>query len=158
MAVGTIPLLLFTTVRADIEGPVQISDKENVEQPIMVVIHEGGACGPASARGPRGARNVFERSITLVAVENVLRIAGHIKILIAVVVIIGYGHAHSVPASLETCLAGYVLKTTPLRLSIKTVVELSAGLLRDKAFGGGRRDGCTVNQIDVEHAVAISVE
>src|ERR1700674_1112755 len=104
--------------------PVHIAGDEQVELSIVVVIEEARGDGPASARHAGFGGYIRKRSISVVVIQNVFAVAGHIQIRIPIVVVVADRHSHPVipiPRAGQSRRLGYVQKAPVAVLAIQAV-------------------------------------
>src|SRR6266705_5087568 len=77
MAIFSITLLVLTAPDV-VEVPLQVSKNDQIQPAVIVQVHPGCAGGPAVSSDPGVLRHVRECAITIVVVELVASVGGHI--------------------------------------------------------------------------------
>src|SRR2546430_1304395 len=92
--------------------------------PVVVIVEEPRGDGPSAGRNAGLFGDVGERAVTVVVIQRVVAVAGHIQVGEAVVVIVGCRDAHSViviAGVLKAGLGGNVSKTAVAILLVEAV-------------------------------------
>ena len=98
-------------------GNIRCVDKivhnEQIEVSVPIIVQKAGAATPRWITDTRVSRDICKSAITVVTVENIDPKIGHVKIYIAIVVIIGASRALSVVAAIShTCSRCNVSKSS----------------------------------------------
>ena len=125
-----------------------------IQEPVAIVVPEGGAGGPAAPRDSRFPRDLHEGPIPLVSEEEVSGVAGDEQIPVSVVVDVG-GHGPHGPqvAAVDTGPAGHILEGPVATVPIE---RASGGRLRVPSPDLVQRG--TVGQVQIHPAVSVVVE
>src|SRR5260221_257785 len=102
-----------------------------------------------------------ERPVSVVVVERVAAVAGHVNILEAVIVIIAYGYAHCVVVlrhSGESGLFRHIRECAVGVLVIEPVPEPAIRLIRQFAIRHGIVDLRAVREEDIEPSIVVIVQ
>lgn len=92
---------LFAFAAPQIEKiPLHVSEHDQVQQAVIVQINPGGARRPPAASHSRLCGNVGECAVTVVVVQFVASIAGHVQVFIAIIVVIANGDPKSIADTL----------------------------------------------------------
>src|SRR5437667_1879957 len=121
-----------------------------VQSPVAVKISEGAACAKPSATAAGASRDVRERAIAVVAVERVAAVVRHVKIVVAVVVVVSARHSHSPAAVLEA--------RTRRNVSKRPVSVVAKEPGRRAAPSAPLLPCCAVNQEQIREAVVIEIQ
>jgi len=139
---------------------VNVTRDKKIDAAVAVVIGPGGA-GAESAGAYSGLFGyVFKLAVAQVVIERVAAVAGDVNILQAVVVVIGYGHAHAPAFVSQSRGAGdvgevdfVILKISILRVAILMIERDHQIAARAIALHCG-----TVDRDDVELAVVVAID
>src|SRR5258708_4527464 len=127
----------------------------------MVVIEKAGAGAPSAGSNSGLLRYIGEGSVSVVVVEGVAAVAGHVNILEAVIVIIAYGYAHCVVVlrhSGESGLFRHIRECAVGVLVIEPVPEPAIRLIRQFAIRHGIVDLRAVREEDIEPSVVVIIK
>src|SRR5262249_46816041 len=90
MTVGAVARAVFAAPQIVAGRPVDVVQYDQIEIAVVVVVKPGRAGRPAAFVADSGlCRHVGEGSVAVVVIENRALVAGHIKIGITVVVVVG---------------------------------------------------------------------
>ena len=137
--------------------PVQVAGHEQVEVRIVVVVQPGRPHRPqflGAGSDPRDTgplRDVGERSVALVAIEDVPVHTGHVEVGRAIVVEVSGHGPHRVALAPDPRCLGHVAERPPAFVAIEPVPEAWVVLHEP-------RDSRAVREEDIEPAVVIEVE
>ena len=142
--------LALAELRQGVELHIGVVGNEQVEPPVAVVVGERRAGGPSRIPDSRLRGHIGECAVTVVVIQPVRTVAGHVEIVPAVVVEVGGNGPHAPAWVAHTCLVRRVLE----RAVAPVTPQLAAG-----ASGiAGCRDRRRVDEIHVEPAVLVEVE
>ena len=102
---------------------LKIIGNEEVQIAVAVVIQKGASRTPAHFRTSQSSflRDVFESTVSLVAVEAVLAIVGAENIFVSVVVVVADAHSIGPADSFKSRLFGYVGKGSISIVFVKSI-------------------------------------
>ena len=161
MTVGTVAGLLLPAVAVGLETPIQVARNEDVELAVVVVIEEPGTRAPAAGCNTGCLGDIGKRAVSVVMVERVAAVSGHVDIFKAIVVVITDSHTHRVVVLLgsrQTCLLRHIGKGAIRILVIETVPELAVGLVRHFAAWHRVVNLGAVGEENVQAAIVVVVQ
>src|ERR1700674_4644680 len=115
MAIGAVAFFVLAAPDV-VEVPLDIAKDNGVEEAIVIKVPPGGPGGPTAARDPSLIGHVGKGAVTIVVIELIAAVSGHIQILEAIVVIIARGDSHTIARALETGPLGDIFKRAVLFL------------------------------------------
>src|SRR5882762_3417993 len=161
MTIGAVTRSALAAVAVGAKSPIDVTGHEQVELAVIVVVEESGARAPPAGGDSGRFRDVGERAISVVVVQRVAAVVGHVDIFEAVVVIVAHGDAHSVVVlrhSGEARLFRDVGKRAVGVLVIEPVRELPVGLVGELAVRHGIVDLCAIDKEDVEPSIVVVIQ
>src|SRR6266498_792517 len=124
-------------------------DKE-IELAVVVIVEPNGAGGPAW-RGHTGLlAHIRKRPISTVMIEDVSSVAGNVKILPAVAIVITRGHAHTEASPCHAGFLGDVGECSIVIIMIKRVLER---FCRSKKIGRS-----AIDEVDIHPTIVVIIE
>ena len=157
MAIGSIALAAFAAPDI-VEVPLEISQHDQVEEAVVIEIYPCRGGGPATACCAGLLADIGKRTVAVVMVEPVSAIGGHVEVLEAVVVVIANRDPHAIACALQAGLDSNVFERAVLLLVVKAIPIFLASLLGNSAFRGWIRQGCAIDEKDVEKPVVVIVQ
>src|SRR5215469_4491952 len=157
-AVGVeFPPAIFAALRV----PVHVSRDKQIKIAVVVVIEKTSRNRPFATSNSSLGGDVTKGSIAIVVVEDVLAIAGHEKVRIAIVVVVAYSNTHAVVAVACRRQAGLLGPVSEAAIPILAIQPVPvAGIAAMKVFrhSHGVGDAAAVHQEDVQQSVVVVVE
>ena len=95
---------------------------EQVQLAIIVVVQKCCAGAPFTVNHTRLVGNIGEGPITVVVIQNVAPIGGHVQILIAVAVVVPCSNPFAVSFASHSCFCRHVCKRAIPVIAVKPIV------------------------------------
>ena len=156
MAIGA-QLGIRAAERVLIHFPFAIVGDEQVQKPIVVVVHPGSRDGPHllaiknTAAHTRFVGDVGEGAIVVVVEQLVLTCVNHVDIGPPIVIVIPDSHAHAIAFAGHTCFFSHIGEGAIVVVVVQPIPVFGALFLE-------RRDGGSVYHIDIQVAVVVVIE
>ena len=141
--------------------PFHITGHEEIEMAVVVVIEETRGTRPASASDACFCRNISERSVAIIVVQDILPIIRDKQVGIAIVVVVAYGHRYSIIAIARIGQPGGlrdVCKASVAILAVQPIPVARIAALKILRNVQVLSDSSTVHEKNIQEAVVVVVE
>ena len=149
---------LTAEATAKLEVPIHVTQDDEVQPSIAIVVEPTGAGGPSRSVEPELAGHVRKGADTLVAVHDVPAISRDVKIDETIIIIISCGHTEAVAAAFDASELGDICKSAIRFLMIESIPEAWVVLVWLVVGRHRIAESRAVCEIDIEASVVVVIK
>ncbi len=157
MAVCSVSFFVFSAPDV-VKIPFEIPQHHQIKESIAIQIHPGRTRRPSAASDAGFLRHIGESAIAIVVIKLVPTVRSNIQVLVAVIVVISDGYAHSISRSLQPCFLRDVFERTVRLLVIEPVPILWPRFLGNRSLRCWITERRAVDQENIQTPVVVVIK